>query len=259
MDAEQAKVQSVEASYRIEYTGWLVPKAGPDSIPVLEFSGDKPAVRMAYEASQWNVRGNTRTKTFREQIETVGEESVDTGSIRYNGSNLEVNGSRFAGDFRETPDARYIGDRPFREAPLGIYRDYDQYYRGSAGPMGTFFQGYLRVLGGRIEKNRVKIDGHSCIAVRYPHIGKDQYFYFYLDPENGYRPMKMVQYYNEKLYRVMDSYHYVVFPGKISMPVSVRVTDYAVAGPNTGKKVGEWKLTVNESGLRVNGKSVSEK
>ncbi len=256
VDAEQAKIQSVEASYRIEYTGWLAPKAGPEGIPVaLEFTGETPAVRMVYETSRWSAQGNTRTKTFREWVQSGGEEITDSGSTRYNGSNLEVTGSRFAGDFRETPDARFIGDRPFREAPLGVYRDYDQYYRGSAGPMGTFFQGYLRVLGGKIEKDRVKVDGRSCVAVRYPHIGKDQYFYFYLDPENGYRPMKMTQYYNGKLYREMNSYRYRMFPGKISLPVSVRVTDYAVAGPNDGKKVGEWTLTVNESSLRVNGKS----
>lgn len=260
VDAEQAKIQSVEAAYRIEYTGWIAVNAGPDGVsPTVEFTGDTPAVRMSYEVSQWTARGNTRAKTFHERVECGEDVCVDAGAVQFNGGSLAVNGSRLSGDFPATPDARFIGDRPFRETPRGIYRDYDQYYRGSAGPMGTFFQGYLRVLGGKIAKDRVDVDGRSCIVVKYPHIGNDQYYSFFLDPKNGFRPMRMEEYYGGKPYRVIDSYRYKEFPGNISMPVSVRVTDYAVAGSHSGKRVGEWKLEVNERSLLVNGKSQLEK
>jgi hypothetical protein len=260
VDAVQARIRSVEAEYRIEYTGYLAVKDGPEGLPVIsEHTGEKPAVTLHYEASRWIMQGNKRTKTFREAVQTPEGEFTDSGVIQFNGSYLEVNGSRFMDDFSRTPDARFIGDRPFREAPLGIYRDYDQYFRGSIGLMGTFFHGYLRVLGGRIEKKKVEIDGRDCIAVRYPHIGEDQFCWFYLDPDKGYRPMKLVQYYNGKPYRIIDSYRYAEFPEGVSMPLSVRITDYSVAGLYDGKKVGELTLKVNENSLRVNGKSVLAK
>ncbi len=260
VDAEQAKVRSVEARYRIEYTGYLEVQADPHGLPsIAGHSVDQPSVHMEYDVSRWIMQSGKRTKTFREVIRTPSGELTDSGSIHFNGSYLEAKDSRFAEDFDRQPDARFIGDRPLREAPLGVYRDYDQYYRGAIGNMGTFFQGYLRVLGGRIEKDRVKVDGRSCLAVRYPHIGVDQYCYFYLDPGKGYRPMKLEQYYNGKPYRVIDSYRYAEFPDGVSMPLSLRVTDYVVSGVFAGKKAGEWTLTVDQSSLRVNGKSIAAK
>lgn len=260
VDAEQAKVRSVEASYRIEYAGYLDLKSGSDGLPVIAgHTGERPAVRMEYQATRWTMQNGRRTKMFRETVRTGSGEFTDSGTIHFNGANLEVRNSRLSEDFTRTPDARFIGDRPFRETPTGIYRDYDQYYRGSIGTLGTFFHGYLRVLGGRIEKERVKVDGRSCIEVRYPHIGVDQYCYFYLDPAKGYRPMKLVQYYNGKPYRVIDSYRYAEFPDGVSMPLSLKVTDFAVAGPYDGKKVGEWTLTVEPSSLSVNGKTLLAK
>jgi hypothetical protein len=255
VDAEQARIRDVEASYRIEYEGYLEPRSGAEVKTELLFSGDKPAVKVNYEVSEWSMKGNKRSKSYHEKVTAGADEFIDNGVVRFNGSYLEVTGGRFADDFKARPDVFFIGDRPFREAPLGIYRDYDQYYQGSIGPMGTFFNGYLRVLGGRIEKKKQPVDGHPCIVVRYPHIGKDQYFLFYLDPELGYKPRKMIHYYNEKPYRVIESYRYLQFPGNISMPVYLTVTDYAAAGPNAGKKVGAWILEVNENGLRVNGKA----
>ncbi len=260
IDAEQSKIRSVEAEYRIDYAGYLAIKNGGDGLPAIsEHTGKKPAVVMRYEVSPWTMQGNKRAKTYRETAQAPKGGFTDYGEARFNGSYLVMKSSRFKDDFDRTPDARFIGDRPFREAPLGIYRDYDQYFRGSIGVMGTYFQGYLRMLGGRIEKKKVKIDGRECIAVRYPHIGSDQFCWFYLDPAKGCRPMKLAQYYNGKPFRVIDNYRYAEFPGGIFMPLSVTVTDYAVAGLHDGKIVGEWKLTVNENSLRVNGKAMLSK
>lgn len=256
VDAIHEKIRGVEASYRIEYTGYYTVTPGPDnSGGTVVLTPDTPSVHLSYEVSQWTAKGKTRTKTFHEHVKSAADEFTDSGTVRFNGSWLEVKGSRFDEDFPARADARFIGDRPFREAPLGVYRDYDQFYLGAIGPMGTFFNGYLRVLGGRIEKKQADVNGRSCIVVRYPHIGKDQYFLFYLDPKNGYRPMRLVHYYNGKPFRVVDSYRYREFPDGISMPVSLTVTDYAAAGPHAGKKAGEWKLLVNENSLRVNGNS----
>ncbi|MFA6472594.1 MAG: hypothetical protein WCU00_11180, partial [Candidatus Latescibacterota bacterium] len=255
VDAEQSKIHNVEASYRIEYEGFFEPKPDADGQTKLAFTANKPAVKVNYEVSEWTAKGNKRSKSYHERVVLGNEEFTDTGAIKFNGSYIEADGGRFAQDFKGKPDALFIGDRPFREAPLGIYRDYDQYYLGSIGPMGTFFNGYLRVLGGRIEKKKQQIDGHSCIVVRYPHIGKDQYFLFYLDPELGYKPRKMIHFYNGKPYRVIESYRYRQFPGDIFMPVYLTVTDYAVKGSQPGIRVGGWKLEVNEKGLRVNGKA----
>jgi hypothetical protein len=255
IDAEQAKIHDVEASYRMEYEGFLEPNIGSNGRTELRFSGEKPAVKVNYEVSEWTMKGNKRSKSYHERVSHGKEEFSDTGAIRFNGSYLEVSGGRFAKDFNSKPDALFIADRPFREVPIGMYRDYDQYFRGSIGPMGTFINGYLRVLGGHIEKDKQEINGHSCLVVRYPHIGKDQYFLFYLDPEIGYKPLKMIHFYNGKPYRVIESYRYRKFQDGIYMPVYLTVTDYAVKGPQTGKKVGGWKLEVNENGLRVNGKA----
>lgn len=254
VDAVHALIRSVEASYRIEYTGWYDLRTFPGGIVKPVPTPDAPTVKMEYEASAWTIKGNKRTKTFREHVKSPDDEFTDSGTIRFNGNWLEVTGSRFSADFPQVPDVLFIGERPFREAPLGIYRDYDQYYTGAAGPMGTSFVGYLRVLGGRIEKKREVVDGRSCVKVRYPHIGKDQYFHFWLDPARGYRPMRIVQYFNEKPFRIMDSYRYREFEGGVFMPVAVSVTDYVVAGAHTGKKAAEWRLTVNETSLLVNGK-----
>lgn len=253
IDEEEAKIRSVEAAYRIEYTGFLTIAPDADGLPVITgHTGEKPAVTLDYTVSRWNAGGGMRVKIFQERV-TGAETFSDSGTVLFNGSNLDIRDSRFAKDFSRVPDARFIGDRPFREAPLGIYRDYDQYYRGAIGPMGTFYSGYLRMLGGRIAKRKVLVEDRACIDVRYPHIGNDQYYRFLLDPARGYRPMKLVQYCNGKPFRVIDSYRYAEFPGGIFMPVSLRVTDYAVAGRFDGRKTGEWTLAVTENSLRVNG------
>ena len=106
-------------------------------------------------------------------------------------------------------------------------------------------------MGGRIAEKTVTVDGHECIAVRYPHIGKDQYMMFYLDPNAGYRPRKMEQYCNEVLYRVMDSYTYKSFDGGIYLPLEVTVTDFVVAGKDAGKKAASWALAVDGNSLSV--------
>ena len=106
-------------------------------------------------------------------------------------------------------------------------------------------------MGGAISDERVEVDGHSCIEVRYPHIGDDQYYWFYLDPDLGYRPRKMEQYYDGQLFRTVDSYTYRIIDS-VALPVSLCITDYGVSGDLTGEKVGELMLEVDEESIEVN-------
>ena len=183
-----------------------------------------------------------------------GESTADGGVIRFDGSCLSAEGGRFASLYDGNPDPLFIGERPFREAPGGFYRDYDQFVYGEVGTTATSIIGLLRILGGKFAEGTVTVDGHECHVVRYPHIGKDQYCLFYLDPKIGWRPRRMEQFYNESPFRVMDRYDYHDCGEGIFLPVHVSVTDYAVQGENIGKPSARWELDVDEQSLRVNGK-----
>ncbi len=81
---------------------------------------------------------------------------------------------------------------------------YDQYLNGSIGPMGTFFYGYLTIFGGEVLDKRENVDGHECVVIVYPHIGSDQKYKFYLDPELGFCPRRLEHYFERELYRKID-------------------------------------------------------
>lgn len=254
IDAENEKIRTLEAAYTIKYESYINIVTGERKTPVnyTLTSPGQPALRIEYDVAKWIMRGDKRFKQYDEKRIAGNKITGDSGEIIYNRSYLEADGGRFSDIYKAEPDPLFIGERPFREAPGSFYRDYDQFVKGAIGPAGTFYNGYMRIMGGKIEDETFEVDGHECVAVRYPHIGKDQYFLFYLDPEIGYRPRKMVHYYNEFPYRVIDSYRYKTFPGEINVPVYVRVTDLAVTGPHRGRKVAVWELTVSENILKVN-------
>ncbi len=253
IDRENKKIRSVSASYKITYINYLDiaidNRDDPKKAAVMPESS--PVCVVEYRVSDWSMNGDRRDKRYRELSTVAGACTEDSGRVRFNGSYLEVTGGKYAGLYGK-PDERFIGENPYREAYGGFYRDYDQYFKGAFGTIGTYYNGFFRIMGGIITDDTVTIDGCECIAVRYPHIGKDQYMMFYLDPKTGYRPRRMEQYYNEVLYRVMDSYTYKEFSNGIYMPLAVTVTDYIVAGKDAGKTAAVWELAVDESSLRVN-------
>jgi hypothetical protein len=197
------------------------------------------------------MRGWSREKKYVERITTGSKTTEDSGTISFNGSYITANDGKYTEKFSDVPDPAFIGERPFRETPGGFYRDYDQFINGALGPTGTFIIGYLRIMGGKIEDETVVVDGHTCTVVRYPHIGDDQYCLFYLDPEIGWRPRKMVQYFNRSPYRVVDSYKYHDCGSGIHLPIHVKVTDYAVLGDHIGKTTARYKLNVDVSSLKI--------
>lgn len=251
VDSLNDRIDHLLASYTITYRSWLdvIPDSAGDPSS-FRLSRD-PVVEVTYDVPQWSMHGNSRIKEYHERRTVKGKTTEYSGRITYNGIYLTAEGRLFGDLYNKTPDPLYIGERPFRENPGGFYRDYDQYVKGAIGPLGTFYNGYLRIMGGAIDSTRVDVDGHSCIRVRYPHIGADQYYYFYLDPSIGYRPRKMEQYYGGKLYRSVDSYDYRIING-IALPVSLHITDLGVSGDLTGKTIGELTLSVNEGSIQLN-------
>ncbi len=96
------------------------------------------------------------------------------------------------------------------------------------------------------------MDGHECIVLRYPHLGADQKYVFYLDPSIGYRPRKIEHFFERSLYRRIDGYRYVE-TGGFHLPLAAVITDFVVRGPDTGKTAGTCAMTVEPGSLRLNG------
>ncbi len=172
----------------------------------------------------------------------------------FDGERVRALSGRFAAR-GEAEAAPGLGELPSRENIGGLYLDYDQYLKGSIGPAGTFYYGYLRILGGEALKEREVVDGRECVVVRYPHLGSDQVYKFYLDPELGYRPRRLEQYFDRTLYRRIDDYRYVRAEGAW-LPVSVRITDYSVKEPSKGKVIGVTVMRALPDALRLNGRPV---
>ena len=254
VDRENAKIRNLSASYRITYEHYLDispdKKGDPGKLSLRPTAN--PYVKVEYDVPVWTMDGSHRYKEYRERMTVGGKTIEDSGTIVFNGSYIEVSAGRFAAYYHARPDSLFIGERPFREAPGGFYRDYDQFVRGAIGTTGTFYYGFFRIMGGKIMDGTKTVDGSQCIVVRYPHIGKDQYYMFYLDPAIGYRPRRMEQYYNGTLFRVIDSYRYKEFDNGIHLPVEVSVTDYSVAGKYRGAVIATLKLQVDEKNIRVN-------
>ena len=254
VDDENAKIRRLEAAYSITYDSWLEiePDAMGDPAVHSVSPAHEPVVHIEYDVPSFVLDGDRRSKSYSEQRTRDGVTTKDSGGIIHNGSYLKAVGGRFSELYSDAPDPLFIGERPYRETPGGFYRDFDQYVKGAIGPLGTFYNGYWRIMGAVIGEERVAVDGHECIVVRYPHIGKDQYFFFYLDPEAGYRPRKMEHYYNERLFRVIDGYEYATYPGGINLPMKVTVTDFGVAANLTGARIAQWTLTVDAGSVSVN-------
>ncbi len=96
------------------------------------------------------------------------------------------------------------------------------------------------------------VDGHECIVIKYPHLGSDQIYKFYLDPSLGYRPRKLEHYFERQIYRKIDNYRYETIGG-IPLPVSVTITDYTVKEPCLGKIVGTCSMNVIPGSIKLNG------
>lgn len=250
IEAENAKIRSLDATYDIHYESYIDVETNMMGEPLgyRRQNPELPVVRVDYHVTEWHMDGVNRRKRYEETITRGGNSNRDNGVVSFNGSWLTAESGRFAELYGTPPDKRFIGERPVRENPGGFYRDLDQYVKGAIGPIGTFYSGYFRIMGGAIQPERAVVDGHEVIVVRYPHIGKDQYFLFYLDPEIGYRPRLMEQYYLERLYRRMDGYVYENGGGTY-VPTHVTVTDYAAAGPFAGKPVATWELDVQRFSL----------
>lgn len=254
IETENSRVKTLSASYTVNYLGYLDVSSKTSGGPLDRVLSSTPVIRINYRVSDFSLNGNKRVKTYNEARYIKAKKTTDSGKITYNGSYIEAEGGKYASIFNSKPDPLYVGDRPFRETPGSFYRDYDQYFRGCSGPIGTTVSGYLHILGGKILPDKAKVNGASCIVVRYPHIGKDQYFLFYLDPAIGYRPRMTEEFYNEKLCRTIDYSSFKKFAGDISLPVKVKVTDYMFDGPNVGEKAASWELLVDTASVRVNGK-----
>ena len=254
VDSENEKIRTLEAAYTVSYSSYVDPAADKNGDPVrYAFSEPgNPFVTVTHKVDSFRKDGKSWVKRYNEIRAAAGETTTSSGTLRYDGTSFRLENATNAGRTFSAPDPQFIGERPFRAEPGGFYRDYDQYVMGACGPTGTFYQGYLRIIGGSIAGERVVIDGHSCVKVRYPHIGKDQYFEFFIDPNIGWRPRKIVQYYYEVPYRVMDGYVYRAIGG-VNVPVRVDVTDYVVVpGRFQGRKIAEWHMTVDEGSLKVN-------
>lgn len=255
VDSVNALVKSIEISYTVTYRSFM--KSDYDSSgnqAAFELSG-VPVSGTDYTASSWKWENGKRRKTYTATIFGAGKTLADSGTVVFDGRRVKAVTGRFAAMDTGSHDAIGAGELPARENIGGLYYDYDQYLNGSIGPAGTFFYGYLRILGGEVMKERETVDGRECVVVRYPHLGSDQVYKFYLDPARGYRPLKLEQYFDKTLYRRIDDYRYAPAAGTW-FPVSVRVTDYAVRKPSQGRVVGVAVMRVTPGTLVVNGRNV---
>ncbi len=251
VDSLNARIGTLAASYRITYESWLdiVPDDKGDTSAFI--LSPTPVVRVEYDVPDWRMDGSRREKDYRERITFRGATTEDAGRIVYDGTALAAESGRFAALYDGVPDSLFIGERPSRETYGGFYRDYDQYVKGAIGPIGTFYNGYWHIMGGVVKEGREPVDGHECIVVRYPHIGKDQYYLFYLDPAIGFRPRKMEQYNHERLCRVVDGYVWQAYSGGMYLPLAATVTDYAAKGNFTGERIAVCHLEVDPASVSV--------
>ena len=244
-------IRNVQIAYSIDYKSYMEVNYDQD--------GDQKSIRVSqesvsgitYEVPLWIFNEGKRRKTYHSKLFTSTHSVSDSGTIVFDGGKLTVLNGRFTSQCKSFPDLFHVGENPVRENVGGLYLDYDQYLNGAIGPGGTFYYGYLRILGGAVSDKRETVDGHECIVVKYPHIGADQLYKFYLDPELDYRPRKLEHYYERELYRKIDGYQYKSFNG-IYLPVSVTITDYAVKKPHIGKVVGVCTMKVDQSKIRIN-------
>ncbi len=254
LDAQNERIASLDVSYTVTYRSFM--EAEYDSSGnQLDFDIlPEPVSGTDYHAVKWNMADGKREKRYACSL-FCGEKCVnDSGTVLYDGNTIHVLNGMFKPDQPNIEDEHMVGELPARENIGGLYFDYDQYLNGSIGPAGTFYYGYLRILGGEVLPDRENVDGHECVVVRYPHLGSDQVYKFFLDPELGYRPRRLEQYFEKKLYRRIDDYHYVEC-NDVVLPVAVRITDYAVKDPYSGRVIGVTAMRLDPGDIRLNGQS----
>lgn len=255
VDSQNEQIKSLQVSYTVEYRSFMEAEYDDSGNQVSVKIRRNPVSGTSYEASHWSMAEGKRRKIYSSELFSGVETMSDSGTVVFNGSVVHALSGRFKTENPAREHEQMIGEQPLRENIGGLYFDYDQYLNGSIGPAGTFYFGYLRILGGEQFDETEIVDGHECVVIRYPHIGSDQVYKFYLDPKLGYRPWRLEQYFNTMLYRRIDSYVYVSDNG-INLPVSVKITDYAVKKPNVGKVIGITVMNVKPGSLKLNDRSL---
>lgn len=252
---QNARIKSIDCSYTVEYKSFMTAEYDSSGNQVSVDVKRTPVSGTTYEAQLWSMMDGKRRKVYCCDLFSGAKAETDSGTVVYDGREIRALSGRFKIDRPVMEYAEIVGERPHRENIGGLYFDYDQYLNGSIGPGGTFYYGYLRILGGEQLEETEEVDGHQCIVVRYPHLGRDQVYKFYLDSELDYRPRRLEQYFERNLYRRIDHYSYIS-QGGTYIPVSAQITDYAVKEPNLGKVIGITEMRVKPGTLKVNGTSL---
>ncbi len=256
VDRQNERIKSLEASFSVEYRCWMEVKQDRSGNQISARIAETPFSGTDYRARVFQSL-DKRQKSYVMGM-FAGEKSLaDSGTVFFDGERVRVPGGYFKTDSRLIGDPLQVGERPARENIGGIPLDYDQYLNGAIGPGGTFWYGYLRMRGGQVRPEKTKVDGCECVVVRYPRTGDDQYYLFYLDPKLGYRPRKLEQYLEGRIFRRIDGYRYET-AGGIPLPIAVTVTDYAVKDPHAGTVVGRCVMTAEPASLKVNGKPLGK-
>jgi len=245
------KIRNMSLAYTVEYESYMEVEYDEYGDQKSAEIRNEPVSGMRYHVPLWVLDGKKRRKTYECELFSAAGALPDSGTVIFDGERLDVLNGRFRSVCRTYDDPYDIGERVFRENVGGLYLDYDQYLNGAIGPLGTFFHGYLTVFGGEVQEEREVVDGHECVVILYPNIGFDTKYKFYLDPELGYMPRKLEQYFERELYRRIDGYRYEIHDG-IPVPVELTVTDYAVREPHVGKVVGRCLMKVESGSVRIN-------
>jgi hypothetical protein len=257
VDSQNRRITSLDAAYEIEYRSFMKARYDSSGNQLDVDIRHEPVSGTSYSVSDFSFTGKVRSKRYSSTLFSGTQSVQDSGTVVFDGKLVRALSGRYKIDYPEGDNLHLVGELPTRENIGGLYLDYDQYLNGSIGPGGTYYFGYLRILGGLVLPDSLKetIDGHECVVVQYPHLGSDQVYKFYLDPALDYRPRRLEQYFDKNLYRRIDNYVYVS-SDNIHVPVSVTVTDYAVKEPNIGEVIGIAVMRVNPSKFVLNGKAL---
>jgi hypothetical protein len=251
VESQNALIKDLKVTYSVEYKSFMDVKYDKYGDQKSVKIGDKPVSGMNYNVYSWSLSDGKRIKSYKSELFAGSKSLSDSGTVVFDNGKLTVLSGMYVKHCKNFDDPYNIGEKMTRENFGGIYLDYDQYLNGAIGPGGTFYYGYFRILGGEVLKDTQVVDGHKCVVIMYPHIGADQLFKFYLDPEIGYKPRKLEHYFEHELYRKIDSYVYENIEG-VYLPVSLKITDYGVKKPVIGKVAGVTQMKV--TGIEMNGK-----
>ncbi|MFA6471501.1 MAG: right-handed parallel beta-helix repeat-containing protein, partial [Candidatus Latescibacterota bacterium] len=194
IERQNGLIKILDLSYLIEYRSFMNVKYDSSGNQISVKIDPEPVSGTTCQARMVMSRG-MRYKKYASELFNDGKTAPDSGVVVFDGERVRVSGGRFKTDSRDIGDIHQVGERPTRENIGGLYMDYDQYLNGAIGPGGTFYFGYLRILGGEVLPKKEMVDGHECIVIQYPHLGTDQIYKFYLDPSIGYRPRKLEHYF----------------------------------------------------------------